>query len=121
MKVSSLFYRIYVTRAAGQMLFAAACAAMNAAFALDARDEPGECTIPIGRDTGNLATLQCRQKRFEFFHAVMWIFVLQLIGMVALNVFILIWSLETSGWRSVTRFVKWCSSTVLLRLYEVYK
>jgi hypothetical protein len=101
--VCSLFYRIYVARAAGQILFALACAAVNVASTLEARDEPGECNIYLGRETGNMATMQCRQKRFEFFYSIMWIFILQLAGMIGFNVLILIWSLEASGWRSVTR------------------
>jgi hypothetical protein len=57
----------------------------------------------LGEQTGNSATMRCRQKRFDFFFSLMWIFVLQLLGIVGLNVLILLWSMEAFGWRSVTR------------------
>ncbi len=103
LKACSLFYRLYVGRAAAQIFFAAVFVAMNIVFVLDARDEPGECDIMLGERTGNSATMRCRQKRFDFFFSLMWIFVLQLLGIVGLNVLILLWSMEAFGWRSVTR------------------
>jgi hypothetical protein len=103
LKACSLFYRLYVGRAAAQIFFAAVFVAMNIVFVLDARDEPGECDIMLGEQTGNSATMRCRQKRFDFFFSLMWIFVLQLLGIVGLNVLILLWSMEAFGWRSVTR------------------
>jgi hypothetical protein len=73
------------------------------AFVLEAEDVAGECDIVLGEDTGNTATMLCRQKRFDFFFAVVWIFILQLAGMIGLNLLILLWSFEATGWRSVTR------------------
>ena len=99
---SSLFYYLYVIKNALEIIFAILFIIFNSVWGLQSDDDVGHCDITMGQ---SVVTMQCRQKRFDFYITILWAFIILLSIHTLTSVCSLIWSIEFFGLRRITSII----------------
>ena len=103
LKGSNLFYNLYVIKNLMEIGLAAAFLTVDAWWGLPLEDNAGYCFIPI-KNHGDVE-MQCRQKRFDFYRAILIAFITLLVAHMLTSLISLIWSVKLTKLRRITSII----------------
>eukprot|EP00092_Neocalanus_flemingeri_P001833 GFUD01001954.1.p1 GENE.GFUD01001954.1~~GFUD01001954.1.p1 ORF type:complete len:952 (+),score=205.85 GFUD01001954.1:214-3069(+) len=100
---SSIFYQLYILKNFAEIFLASLFVVVNSVWGLESKDELGICYVPMA-DKGAV-TMQCRQKRYDFYMTILWAFNALLLCHVLTSIISIIWSLKITGLRRITSII----------------
>lgn len=103
---SNLFYNLYIVKNLAEIGLAAAFLTVDTYWGLSLKDEIGFCHIPIGQDpVKSSVVMQCRQKRFGFYRAILIGFMTLLVAHMLTSLISLTWSIKLTKLRRITSII----------------
>ena len=100
---SNLFYNLYVVKNLAEIGLAQAFLVVDAWWGLPPEDKAGYCFIPL-KNLGEVE-MQCRQKRFDFYRAILIAFISLLVLHILTSLVSLIWSIKLTKLRRITSII----------------
>ena len=102
---SSTYYYTFMSKNILEIVMGIIYIVVNVVIAMESQDETKICQIPLlNKDSSIL--MQCRQKRYDIFINLLWVFIVLLIIHVFCNICSFIWGLPIMGLRKISTLIK---------------
>eukprot|EP00092_Neocalanus_flemingeri_P016447 GFUD01017797.1.p1 GENE.GFUD01017797.1~~GFUD01017797.1.p1 ORF type:complete len:977 (-),score=204.76 GFUD01017797.1:255-3140(-) len=102
---SNMYYNIYMVKNVLEVLMAVLFITVNILIGVDSQDETGICKIHF-LDKPTVVSMQCRQKRYDVFIYLHYIFTATLTVHVLVNICSVVWGLPVIGLRRISGLIK---------------
>ena len=102
---SNLFYNLYVVKNLSEIGLAAAFLTVDTWWGLNLEDKVGYCIIPLKEEQLGSVEMQCRQKRFGFYRAILIGFMILLVAHMLTSLISLVWSIKMTKLRRITSII----------------
>ena len=101
MRGSNLYYLLFMFKNVVEIILALVFIAVNMVVGLESTDSTVLCGIEL-LDSATVVTMQCRQKRYDVFIHLLWVFTITLVFHALVNTCSVCWGIPHTGLRQIT-------------------
>ena len=98
---SNLYYLLFMFKNVVEIILALVFIAVNMVVGLESTDATVLCGIEL-LDSATVVTMQCRQKRYDVFIHLLWVFTITLVFHALVNTCSVCWGIPCTGLRQIT-------------------
>ena len=102
---SNLYYLLFMFKNVVEIILALLFIALNLVVGLESTDATVLCGIEL-LDSATMVTMQCRQKRYDVFIHLLWVFTITLVFHALVNICSVCWGIPYTGLRQITGIMK---------------
>ena len=109
---SNLYYNIYMVKNILEVIMAVIFITVNIVIGVDSQDMPGICQIGFLNRQETKLLMQCRQKRYDVFIYLHWIFTVILVFHILVNICSVVWAHPVIGLRRISALIMDLQQTI---------